>query len=174
MALSHQVPSGDEVLHAERFARGLGRFHAVTFAPAAELPDEDYPFYLSTGRIRYHYHTGTMTRRSPGLDAIAPEERVQMHPVDAERLGIHEGEWARLVTRRGAVQARVQITDRSPPGLVFGTFHFREVPMNELTHDALDPVAKIPEYKVCAVRVERLLPGDDIEVVTPICREAVG
>jgi formate dehydrogenase major subunit len=147
--------AGTTYLHKERFARGLGKFFAVEFAPPAEMPDEEYPFYLSTGRIQYHYHTGTMTRRSRGLDRVAPEERIEVNPQDAAKLGLHEGDWATVTSRRGTVTARVRLTDRSAPGLVFGTFHFREVPINLLTNDALDPVGKIPELKVCAVRIEK-------------------
>ena len=146
---------GTPYLHKGRFSRGKGKFHAVTFTPPAELPDEEYPFYLSTGRIRYHYHTGTMTRRSRGLDHLAPEERVEVHPTDAARLGLQQGDWVRLSSRRGSMEARVRLTDRSAPGMVFGTFHYREAPINQLTNDALDPVSKIPEYKVSAVRIEK-------------------
>jgi predicted molibdopterin-dependent oxidoreductase YjgC len=127
----------------------------VAFKPPAELPDPEYPLYLSTGRIQYHYHTGSMTRRSPALDHIAPEERIEMHPEDAAPLAIAHGDRVRVISRRGEVVARVRLTDRSAPGLVFGTFHYREAPINLLTNDALDPVAKIPEYKVAAVRVEK-------------------
>lgn len=150
-----QYHPGTPVLHRERFARGKGKFHAVAFRPPAELPDAEYPLYLSTGRIQYHYHTGSMTRRSPALEHIAPEERIEMHPEDAAPLGIAHGDWVRMISRRGEVKARVRLTDRSAPGLVFGTFHYREAPINLLTNDALDPVAKIPEYKVAAVRVEK-------------------
>ncbi len=146
---------GTPYLHKGRFARGLGLFHAVEFAPAAELPDDEYPFYLSTGRIQYHYHTGTMTRRAKGLDLIAPQERIQVNPLDAARLDIAEGDRVRVISRRGEVCACAHLTDRSAPGMVFGTFHFKESPINRLTNDALDPVAKIPEFKVCAVRVEK-------------------
>ena len=147
---------GTPYLHKDRFVRGLGRFIPVAYRGPAELPDEEYPFYLSTGRIREHYHTGSMTRRSRGLDRLAPEERIQMHPEDAERLGIGPGDWVRVISRRGEIRARVRLTDRSAPGMVFGTFHFSEAPINTLTNDALDPVAKIPEYKVAAVRVEKV------------------
>jgi predicted molibdopterin-dependent oxidoreductase YjgC len=150
-----QYHPGTPYLHKGRFARGLGKFHAVEFAPPAELPDEEYPFYLSTGRIRFHYHTGTMSRRSRGLSHIAPEERIEMHPRDAKALGIQEGDVVQVVSRRGRISARVRITDRSAAGMVFCTFHFRESPINLLTNDALDPVGKIPEYKVCAVRIEK-------------------
>lgn len=151
---------GTPYLHKNGFARGRGRFVPVEFSPPAELPDAEYPFYLSTGRIREHYHTGTMTRRSRGLDHLVPEERIQMHPQDAERLGIAAGDWVRVISRRGEIRARVRLTDRSAPGMVFGTFHFHESPINQLTNDALDPVAKIPEYKVSAVRVEKVAPEE--------------
>jgi formate dehydrogenase major subunit len=147
---------GTAYLHQGRFARGMGQFHAVEFKPAAELPDDEYPFYLSTGRIRYHYHTGTMTRRSRGLVYVAPEERIEMNPQDAARMGIEDGDTIQLRSRRGQVRARVRITQRSAPGMVFGTFHFKETPINLLTNDALDPIGKIPEYKVCAVSVEKV------------------
>lgn len=147
---------GTQFLHKGRFARGKGLFHAIDFLPPAEVPDEEYPFYLSTGRIRYHYHTGTMTRRSRGLDLVAPEERIEMHPEDAAKMAIHDGDWVRLTSRRGQVEARVRLTKRSAPGLVFGTFHFHEAPINRLTNDAKDPVGKIPELKVCAVKVEKV------------------
>ncbi len=146
---------GTPYLHKERFARGLGRFHAIEFRPPAELPDPEYPLYLTTGRIQYHYHTGTMTRRSPGLDRLAPEERVEINPGDAAARGIADGDWIRVTSRRGSIQARARVTDRSAPGLVFGTFHFKEAPINQITNDAFDPVGKTPEFKVAAVRVEK-------------------
>lgn len=154
---------GTPYLHKERFATsdGRGKFHGITYAPPAELPDEGYPFYLSTGRIRYHYHTGSMTRRSRGLAKLAPEERIEMHPEDARWLDLSEGDWVRVISRRGEVRARVRLTDRSAPGMVFGTFHFAEAPINQLTNNALDPIGKIPEYKVCAVRVEVDRPMSD-------------
>jgi len=146
---------GTPYLHKGTFSRGLGKFHPVPFVPPAELPDEEYPFYLSTGRIRTHYHTGTMTRRSRALDHMAPEARIQMNPVDAERMDIQPSDRVTVTSRRGEITARVHITDRSAPGMVFGTFHFGEAPINALTNDAIDPVSKIPEYKVCAVRVAK-------------------
>ena len=164
---------GTPYLHKDRFVRGLGRFIPVAYRAPAELPDEEYPLYLSTGRIREHYHTGTMTRRSRGLDRLAPEERIQMHPEDAARLGIVAGDWVRVISRRGEVRARVRLTDRSAPGMVFGTFHFREAPINTLTNDALDPVAKIPEYKVAAVRVEKIrVEGEDGRAAAGVEEEA--
>ncbi len=150
---------GTPVLHKDRFARGLGKFHAVEHVPPAEVPDEAYPFLLSTGRIRFHYHTGTMTRRSRGLNWIAPEGFIEMNPKDASELDVRDGERVRLVSRRGEITSRVRLTDRSPRGMIFSTFHFRESPVNRLTNDALDPTGKIPEFKVCGVRVERISEG---------------
>src|SRR5262245_32948426 len=111
---------------------------------------------LTTGRILQHYHTGTMTRRVGGLDYLAPEERVETNPQDAAALGISNGDCIRITSRRGSVEARAWVTDRPRPGLIFMTFHFAEALGNILTNSALDPVSKIPEYKVCAVRVERV------------------
>lgn len=151
---------GTPVLHIGKFSRGKGYLSPVHHQPAAELPDADYPFILTTGRILQHYHTGTMTRRVGGLDFLAPEERIEINPTDAQSLEIGDGDWIRVASRRGAVTARARVTERSRPGLVFMTFHYAEALGNILTNTALDPVAKIPEYKVCAVRVEKALPPD--------------
>lgn len=149
---------GTPILHTVRFSRGLGRFSPVHHQPAAELPDEEYPFMLTTGRILQHWHTGTMTRRVTGLDLLAPEERVEIHPQDAAALGIADGDWIRVSSRRGTVTARAGVMRRPRPGLVFMTFHYAEALGNVLTNKALDPIAKIPEYKVCAVKVEKVAP----------------
>ncbi len=111
---------------------------------------------LTTGRILQHYHTGTMTRRVNGLDVLAPEERVEVNPHDAAALDISDGDWIRVSSRRGTVKARARVCDRPRRGLVFMTFHFAEALGNTLTNNAVDPIAKIPEYKVCAVKVERM------------------
>jgi formate dehydrogenase alpha subunit len=146
---------GTAVLHSTQFARGKGLFCPVSFKPPAEEVDEAYPFILSTGRILFHWHGGTMSRRSPGLDLIAPLAEVEINPVDAEALGIQNGDCVQVESRRGKVLAEARFTDRSPEGTVFMTFHYAEAAVNLLTHDMVDPVAKIPEYKVCAVRVAR-------------------
>ncbi len=145
---------GTPILHVGRFSRGKGRFVAVEYLPPDELPDEEYPFLLTTGRVLYHWHGAEMTRRSAGLDAIYPEPLVEVHPDDADHLGIADGDPIRLTSRRGEVVARAWLTERTQPGVVFLSFHFAEAAANLLTNPALDPVAKIPEYKVCAVRVE--------------------
>jgi formate dehydrogenase alpha subunit len=146
---------GTPFLHKDRFTRGRGLFHAIEYQPPPEVPDEAFPLYLSTGRILYHWHTGTMTRRSPGLVERAPECLVEISPDDAARYGIEEGDYIRVISRRGRIEARAHITDRAVEGTIFVPFHYAEAAVNRLTHGHLDPVAKIPGYKVCAVRLER-------------------
>jgi predicted molibdopterin-dependent oxidoreductase YjgC len=144
---------GTPVLHTGMFSRGKGLFSAVEYVPPAEEPDRDYPFLLTTGRILYHYHTGTMSRRVQSLDAVRPDGFVEVNPQDARALGLAEGAMCVVASRRGQVTARAVLTPRSRPGSVFMAFHFAEAAANLLTNDALDPVAKIPEFKVCAVRL---------------------
>ena len=146
---------GTPILHRERFARGKGKFTPLEYQPPQELPDDDYPLLLTTGRSLFHYHTGTMSRKVKGLNAFRNKELVEIHPGDARRLGIADGDKVQVTSRRGNVTARARVTTDSPPGVVFMTFHFAESPTNLLTNAALDPVSKIPELKVCAVRVEK-------------------
>lgn len=146
---------GTPILHTVNFARGKGLFQAIDYLPPAEETDQEYPYILSTGRILFHWHGGTMSRRSPGLETIAPEAEVEIHPGDAGQLGIAAGDLVRVSSRRGEVVAAARLTRRSPVGTVFMTFHYAEAAANLLTIDAVDPVAKIPEYKVCAVKVEK-------------------
>ncbi|GAW28778.1 formate dehydrogenase [Carboxydocella sp. ULO1] len=146
---------GTPYLHAEKFARGKGRFHAVEHIPAAEEPDAEYPLLLNTGRNLYQFHTGSMTRRTR-LDLIRPEELMQIHPQDADRFGIKDGDRVEVTSRRGRVETRVQVTDLVPPGMVFLTFHYQETPTNVLTNAAFDPVCKIPELKISAVKIRKL------------------
>lgn len=153
---------GTPILHKGSFSRGRGYFSPVHHQPSVELPDEDYPLMLTTGRILQHWHTGTMTRRVDGLNILAPEELVEIHPQDAQQLGIQDGDCVRISSRRGVVEARVQVIDRPRPGLIFMTFHFAEALGNVLTINAVDPVAKIPEFKVCAVKVEKIDNYNDI------------
>ncbi|TET75242.1 MAG: formate dehydrogenase subunit alpha [Dehalococcoidia bacterium] len=144
---------GTKYLHEGQFSRGLGKFHPTPYREAFELPDETYPFVLSTGRILYHWHGGTMSRRSPGLAEIRPEAEVEINPEDAQRLSCFGGDLVELASRRGKIVAKVKVTDRSPEGVAFMTFHFKEAAANLLTVDALDPVAKIPEFKVCSIQI---------------------
>lgn len=147
---------GTPILHVGKFPRGRGRFTPVKYLPPVEEPDEEYPFILTTGRRLEHFHSGTMTRRVEGLNVLAPEERLEMHTEDAARLGIADGETVRVLSRRGEVEVRASVGLRCRPGTVFMTFHFAETLGNVLTLAELDPVAKIPTFKVCAVRVERI------------------
>ncbi len=147
---------GTPILHTERFTRGKGLFHAIEYRPPDELADEDYPVLLTTGRYFPHYHTGTMTRNSPTLHNEMPEGHFEIHPYDARTLGIKNLEECRVSSRRGDVVTRAFITDSVEPGTIFMSFHFMEANANELTNTALDPICKIPEYKVCAVKVEKL------------------
>lgn len=146
--------SGTPYLHREKFTRGRGKFHAIEFQEAAELPDEEYPFILTTGRLMFQFHTGTMSRRSEKLEQEAPGPYVEMNPEDAARIGLDGVRRVRVISRRGEIEVAVRLTERIRPGVVFIPFHYAEAAANALTHAALDPVAKIPEYKVCAVRVE--------------------
>ena len=146
---------GTKILHKDRFSRGLGHFGAVEWLPPQETPNADYPLLLTTGRVLYHFHGGTMTRRSPGLNAIYPEGKVEINPLDARALGIADGDMVKVSSRRGQVVAKAEVVDRTDKGVVFMTFHFKEAAANLLTNAALDPIAKIPEFKACAVRVEQ-------------------
>jgi predicted molibdopterin-dependent oxidoreductase YjgC len=143
---------GSPFLFQDDFPRGRGKFWTLEFGTTSELPDDDYPFLLSTGRVLYHWHGGTLSRRSK-LDEIWPEATAELHPDDAKRLGLTTGDWVEVASRRGAIQMRVMVTGRSPQGMVFVPFHFVEAAANVLTNDRLDPRAKIPDFKVCAVRL---------------------
>jgi predicted molibdopterin-dependent oxidoreductase YjgC len=145
---------GTPILHIGQFARGLGKFMAIDHVPPAEMPDDEYPVLLSTGRVLYHWHGGQMTRRAEGLMEVYGQSLIEVNPMDAERLGLNGSKRVRVTSRRGSIEAEAWVTDRVPPGMIFANFHFPESPANELTIAALDPVAKIPEYKVCAVRLE--------------------
>lgn len=147
---------GPVVLFGESFPTANGRAKLVPaeWTAAPELPDAEYPMVLNTGRLLEHWHTGSMTRRASALDRIEPEAFAGIHPDDAERLGIEDGSYVRISSRRGSISARARVTRRECRGAVFMPFHFREAAANLLTIDALDPDGKIPEFKFCAVRVE--------------------
>lgn len=147
---------GTPILHVGQFSRGLGKFMPVEHIPPAELPDDEYPLILSTGRVLYHWHGGELTRRSKGLLEVYSHPLIEINPDDAKRLGIDGQKRLRVSSRRGSIEAEAWVTERVPPGMIYANFHFPEASANVLTHAALDPIAKIPEYKVCAVRVEPL------------------
>jgi formate dehydrogenase alpha subunit len=145
---------GTPILHIGKFPRGKALLTALAYRAPAEEPDAAYPMRLSTGRILQHFHTGSMSRRAPVLDRLAPHGDVEIHPEDALELGLCDGGNVKVTTRRGEVLTTARVTPRVAPGSLFMSFHFAEAAANRLTNDALDPVAKIPEFKICAARVE--------------------
>jgi predicted molibdopterin-dependent oxidoreductase YjgC len=145
---------GTPILHIGKFPRGKGLLTPLAYRPPAEEPDAEYPMRLSTGRLLQHYHTGSMSRRAPVLDRLVPHGEVEIHPEDALEQGLTDGGSVKVATRRGEVVTTARVTPRVAPGSLFMSFHFAEAAANRLTNDALDPVAKIPEFKVCAARVE--------------------
>ena len=147
---------GTPILHTKGPVRGKGLFYPAAFTPSAELPDEEYPWILSTGRILYHYNAAAMTARSKGLMQMAGEGFIEVHFRDAKRLGIANGEKIRVTSRRGSITATAHVGRKVSQGEVWMPFHFPDSPVNELTNAALDQFARIPEYKVCAVRLEKL------------------
>jgi predicted molibdopterin-dependent oxidoreductase YjgC len=162
-----QIHPGTPYLFAKEFPRGKGRFHPLEFIPSVEQPDDEYTFILSTGRVLEHWHGGTMTRNSE-LNQLYPQAYVLVNQVDAELIGGNKGQAVRVTSRRGSVVLRIEITDKTPAGVVFIPFHFSEAAANLLTIDALDPLAKIPEFKACAVKIE---PADENDL--PIQAEPV-
>jgi formate dehydrogenase alpha subunit len=153
-----QVPVWDDehpgtpFLFGDRFPSGSGQFFPLDFVPVTESPDDEYPFILTTGRVLEHWHGGTMTRHSQ-LDALYPEARVELNPVDAALMGIQDDQVVRVSSRRGTIVLRATVTPKTTAGVVFIPFHFAEAAANLLTIDALDPKAKIPEFKACAVQI---------------------
>ncbi len=145
---------GSPFLFSEDFPRGRGLFISASYSATSEQPDDEYPLSLNTGRVLYHWHGGTLTRAS-ALTQIWPECTVEMHPHDAARHGLATGDWLAIASRRGSITARLLVTGRSPEGVVFIPFHFAEAAANTLTDPRLDKRAKIPDFKVCAVRVEK-------------------
>jgi formate dehydrogenase major subunit len=147
---------GTQFLHKDRFSRGKGAFTPIDFKPPAEVVDKDYPLWLTTGRTFVHYHTGTMTRVSPSLHHEMKEGYVEINSVDARNLKIKDGERIQVSSRRGTIQIKAQVKDTVHRGVVFIPFHFVESAANMLTNPAFDPTAKIPEFKACAVKLEKL------------------
>jgi formate dehydrogenase alpha subunit len=145
---------GTPYLHGSSFTRGKGLFQPAEHVEPVEMPDDQYPFLLSTGRILYHYNV--TTPYSKGIQSMWPEENAQLNPEDAARLNIQHGEKVKVASRRGEVTTRVQVTDKVPPGVIWMSFHHRESPTNVLTSHGLDPITKTGEYKVCAVKIERI------------------
>ncbi|MBW2544696.1 MAG: molybdopterin-dependent oxidoreductase, partial [Deltaproteobacteria bacterium] len=152
---------GTQYLHKDRFTRGRGLFVTPEYTPPKELPDADYPYYLSTGRMFAHYHTGTMTRRSPFLNREAEEAYAEINPEDAIHLNVKDGEKIKITTRRGSIITTARITKRVSRGCIFAPFHFAEARANMLTNPVLDPLSRIPEFKVCAADVRKESQDDE-------------
>ncbi len=147
---------GTPYLFKGGFPRGKASFSVVEYRPSRELPDEEYPFTLSTGRHLFHYHTGTMIRKGDDLNNVVPEAYVELSPDDAQQLGVSDNQKVKVSSRRGSIEIKVQISRRVGKGRVFIPFHYKEAAANVLTNTALDPIAKIPELKVCAVKIEKI------------------
>jgi formate dehydrogenase alpha subunit len=148
---------GTPYLFEDEFPRGRGKFWSLEYGTDSELPDNDYPYHLTTGRVLFHWHGGTMTRRSK-LDDAFPEPILEMHPDDAHALELVSGDWVETTSRRGSITCRVMVTGRSPAGTVFLPFHFVEAAANILTLDKIDPRAKIPDFKMAAVQLRKTQP----------------
>ncbi len=149
---------GTKFLHTNRFSRsgGKGKFFPLTYKASVELPDKEYPILLTTDRSLYHYHTSTMTRKVKGLEIMDSEELLNVNTDDASAMGIKDGDMVSVKSRRGKVKVKVKVTHVVPKGVASLTFHFHETPTNELTICAVDPIAKIPETKVCSIKVEKI------------------
>jgi formate dehydrogenase alpha subunit len=165
-------PNGTQVLHTERFPRGRARMVPIDHVGPAERPDAEYPLCLTTSRLHFHYGCGSMTRKSPLLERETPRGILFIHPDDAHALDIVQGTAVRIRSRRGMVETRAVLSDEVAPGLVAMPYHFKEAPSNQLTNDAQDPVTKMPELKVCAVRVEKLPDGSSPRSHEALVREA--
>lgn len=152
---------GTPYLFKGGFPRGKATFSVVEYEPSKELPDKEYPFMLSTGRHLFHYHTGTMIRKGSALNSVAPEAYVELSPDDSIRLGVADGQKVRVSSRRGSIEVKVSVSERVAKGRVFIPFHYEEAAANMLTNTVLDPISKIPELKVCAVKIEKLQHADD-------------
>lgn len=146
---------GTLVLHTEKFARGKGQFHRAEYIAPSEQPDKDYPLVLNTGRRLYHYHTGTMTMRTGALEKHYSNEHLEVNPIDADKYGLEDGSVVKVISRRGEIQLKAQVSSVTPPGVVFTSFHFPSAPVNKLTSPKRDAISGIPELKRCAVRVEK-------------------
>ena len=144
---------GTPVLHKDGFPHGKGKFFVIDYAPSPEMPDSEYPLILTTGRVMFQYHTGTMTRRVPALEREASSAQLEINPADADKLGIKQGDKVIVKSRRGEIETKALVADKTTSGVVFLPFHFAEAAANVLTLDKFDPDCKIPEFKVCAVSV---------------------
>ena len=152
----NETDKGVYYLHKDKFTRGFGLFYPAKYIPARELPDDDYPLALVTGRMLYHYNTGAMTRRTEGIMELAGESYVEISYADAAELGVKDGERVKVTSRRGEIETNARVGDVVKTGEVFMTFHYPDANANWLTNPVFDDIANIPEYKVCAVKVDRI------------------
>jgi predicted molibdopterin-dependent oxidoreductase YjgC len=146
---------GTPILHSAAFTRGKGLFSVTEYIPPAEQTDAEYPYILTTGRILYQYHTATMSRRSKGLVSRTPEVFAEINPADAGALGVSHGDMITVSSRRGSITVKADVSERCDKGVIFIPFHYSEAAVNKLTITAIDPIANIPEYKVCAVKIAK-------------------
>ena len=146
---------GTPILHSQQFSSGKGKFHAIEWIPPDEQTDDDYPLALTTGRLLYQYHTGTMTMKSEGLNERAPEAYIEVSRKDAAKYDLTDGATANIASRRGKIRVRVKVSAKAVDGTVFIPFHYAQAAANKLTNGALDKVSGIPEYKVCAVKIDQ-------------------
>ena len=153
---------GTTRLHVKQFTRGKGRFHVVEYQPPAEAPTEEFPMVLTTGRVLEHFHTGSMSRRSQVLETLEPESHLDISPEDSDSMGLDEGDTVLVRSRRGEIVTKVHADRRIQNGMAFMAFHWKEAPANVLTNPAIDPVSKIPEFKVASVKTERISDGPDV------------
>jgi predicted molibdopterin-dependent oxidoreductase YjgC len=144
-------------MYTDLFSRPGGKalFMVLDHKGSGEVPDRKYPYVLITGRIREHYNNGSMTRRVPGIVELVPEELLELNPQDAQKLKVKTGDLVTVSSRRGSIRVRVRVTNRSQQGNVFLTFHHRDTLSNILTSEHRDPIAGTPEYKSCAVKIEK-------------------
>jgi predicted molibdopterin-dependent oxidoreductase YjgC len=149
---------GTQFLHREKFSRGLGVLTPIEYTPPAEETDAEYPLIMTTGRLLDHFHTGTMSRNSKVLNENVPEGFIELNPNDAQNYNIQDGEVVSVSSRRGSIRVKTKVTEKTKPNVVFFPWHFFEAAANKLTIDALDPVCKIPEYKVCSCKIEKVYP----------------
>jgi len=156
--------AGEPIIFSDGFptSNGRGRFIPASIVPPDEVPDDDFPMILTTGRQLEHWHTGVMTRRARFLDELEPEAICELSPADSRRLGIVPGAWVRVTSRRGVIELKARITGSTPEGLVFIPFCYAEAAANMLTNPKLDPIGKIPEFKFCSVRLEEISPPNTV------------
>lgn len=146
---------GTPIMHVGKFSKGEGTYSIAHYRPSAELPDDEYPLMLTTGRILYHYNACAMTDKTPGINEIASSSFIEVNTVDADALGIVDGDRVKVTSRRGCIESTARVSDKTNPGQTWMPFHFQDGNSNWLTNAALDNIAKAPEYKVCAIKIEK-------------------